>query len=156
MKVTELYYLIENLRYILLSEHMYFPAISPFLSEWVTYYQCYVQPERSLSALLSGKHAHASNIIFKICISIFLCITLSPSYEGTIHCRYQCYYYKSSGTSVLNSYYYKSSTTSVLKSLAGACLLSVCQQSILCKELDRFSLYQNTNATYSLAKACQC
>ena len=36
MKVTELYYLIENLRYILLSEHMYFPAISPFLSDWVT------------------------------------------------------------------------------------------------------------------------
>jgi len=25
------------LRYILLSEHMYFPAISPFLSDWVTY-----------------------------------------------------------------------------------------------------------------------
>jgi len=37
MKVTELYYLIENLRYILLSEHIYFPAISPFLSDWVTY-----------------------------------------------------------------------------------------------------------------------
>ena len=37
MKVTELYYLIENLRYILLSEHMYFPAISPFLSDRVTY-----------------------------------------------------------------------------------------------------------------------
>ena len=37
MKVTELYYLTENLRYILLSEHMYFPAISPFLSDWVTY-----------------------------------------------------------------------------------------------------------------------
>ena len=36
MKVTELYYVIENLRYILLSEHMYFPAISPFLSDWVT------------------------------------------------------------------------------------------------------------------------
>ena len=36
MKVTELYCLIENLRYILLSEHMYFPAISPFLSDWVT------------------------------------------------------------------------------------------------------------------------
>jgi len=34
MKATELYYLIENLRY---SEHMYFPAISPFLSDWVTY-----------------------------------------------------------------------------------------------------------------------
>jgi len=32
-----LYYLTENLRYILLSEHMYFPAISPFLSDWVTY-----------------------------------------------------------------------------------------------------------------------
>ena len=39
MKVTELYYLIENLRYILLSEHMYFPAISPFLSDRVTYIQ---------------------------------------------------------------------------------------------------------------------
>ena len=37
MKVTELYCLTENLRYILLSEHMYFPAISPFLSDWVTY-----------------------------------------------------------------------------------------------------------------------
>ena len=37
MKVTELYYLIENLRYILLSKHMYFPAISPFLSDQVTY-----------------------------------------------------------------------------------------------------------------------
>jgi len=37
MKVTELLYLIENLRYILLSEHMYFPALSPFLSNWVTY-----------------------------------------------------------------------------------------------------------------------
>jgi len=36
MKVTELYSLIENLRYLLLSEHMYFPAISPFLSDWVT------------------------------------------------------------------------------------------------------------------------
>ena len=38
MKVTDLYYLVENLRYILSSEHMYFPAISPFLSDWVTYY----------------------------------------------------------------------------------------------------------------------
>ena len=37
MKVTELYYLIENLRYILLSEHMYFPGISPFLSDRVTF-----------------------------------------------------------------------------------------------------------------------
>ena len=37
MKVTDLYYLIENLRYILLSEHMYFPAISPFLSDWVIF-----------------------------------------------------------------------------------------------------------------------
>ena len=37
MKVTELYYLTENLRYILLSEQMYFPAISPFLSDWVTF-----------------------------------------------------------------------------------------------------------------------
>ena len=34
MKVTELYYLTENLRYILLSE---LPAISLFLSDWVTY-----------------------------------------------------------------------------------------------------------------------
>jgi len=27
----------ENLRYILLSEHIYFPAISPFLSDWFTF-----------------------------------------------------------------------------------------------------------------------
>ena len=37
MKVKELYYLIETLRYILSSEHMYFPAISPFLSARVTF-----------------------------------------------------------------------------------------------------------------------
>ena len=36
MKVTKLYYLTENLRYILLSEHMYFPGKNPFSSDWVT------------------------------------------------------------------------------------------------------------------------
>jgi len=36
LKFTEFLYLIENLRYILLNEHMYFPAISPFLSDRVT------------------------------------------------------------------------------------------------------------------------
>ena len=50
MKVTELYYLIENLRYILLSEHVYFPAISPFLSDRVT--------NDNYIGIFSGKYKH--------------------------------------------------------------------------------------------------